>query len=495
METDGRTCRSRSPTMRRICSWSTTTAASAICCRASCSPRAIASPPRTTRRGARQARRPALRSADPRRDDAGRDRLRARPQSLRDDLERADPDADRARRSRKPHHRARDRRRRLCRQAVRAARTVAAHRQHPQARAARRRRRAVETRALRRFRVSYRRAANCERGDEVDPSHRPRARDAARPRRARRARPCRAWRSPATAAAINERAVDVQVNRLRRKIERDPANPLFVQTVRGIGYRLVVVAMTTLDIGMARAALGRGRVGVSASLRLGPLQRSLQGMMPKGLYARALLIIIAPMVMLQSVVAFVFMERHWNTVTRRLSAAVVQDIAALIDIYKTYPQDADHAQLRRIAQDRLGLAVDFLPRHRDAAAGAEAVLLAARPGAVGGDQQADRPAVLDRHRRPLGAGRDPHPARRHGDARVRAPQRRLCVELGDLPALDGRHLAGAARRSPSCSCATRSGRSCGSPTPPRASARAARCRTSGRAARARCAARRRPSSR
>jgi two-component system phosphate regulon response regulator OmpR len=40
--------------------------------------------------------------------------------------------------------------------------------------------------------------------------------------------------------SINERAVDVQVNRLRRKIERDPANPLIVQTVRGIGYRLVI---------------------------------------------------------------------------------------------------------------------------------------------------------------------------------------------------------------------------------------------------------------
>ena len=37
----------------------------------------------------------------------------------------------------------------------------------------------------------------------------------------------------------SERAVDVQVNRLRRKIESNPANPLFVQTVRGIGYRLV----------------------------------------------------------------------------------------------------------------------------------------------------------------------------------------------------------------------------------------------------------------
>jgi len=39
--------------------------------------------------------------------------------------------------------------------------------------------------------------------------------------------------------AIGERAVDVQINRMRRKIERDPGNPLFVQTVRGIGYRLV----------------------------------------------------------------------------------------------------------------------------------------------------------------------------------------------------------------------------------------------------------------
>jgi len=40
--------------------------------------------------------------------------------------------------------------------------------------------------------------------------------------------------------SVSERAVDVLVNRLRRKIERDPANPLYVQTVRGIGYRLVI---------------------------------------------------------------------------------------------------------------------------------------------------------------------------------------------------------------------------------------------------------------
>ncbi|MFZ0103121.1 MAG: response regulator transcription factor [Pseudolabrys sp.] len=42
--------------------------------------------------------------------------------------------------------------------------------------------------------------------------------------------------------SVSERAVDVQVNRLRRKIELNPANPLFVQTVRGIGYRLVITS-------------------------------------------------------------------------------------------------------------------------------------------------------------------------------------------------------------------------------------------------------------
>ncbi len=41
-------------------------------------------------------------------------------------------------------------------------------------------------------------------------------------------------------SGANERTVDVQINRLRRKIEVDPANPVYLQTVRGVGYRLLV---------------------------------------------------------------------------------------------------------------------------------------------------------------------------------------------------------------------------------------------------------------
>ncbi|TGV14326.1 two-component sensor histidine kinase [Mesorhizobium sp. M8A.F.Ca.ET.173.01.1.1] len=83
--------------------------------------------------------------------------------------------------------------------------------------------------------------------------------------------------------------------------------------------------------------------------------------MPKRLYARSLIIVIAPMILLQSVVAFDFMERHWATVTQRLSQATVRDIAAIIDLIETYPHDADYANIIRIAQDRMQLKVDLLP--------------------------------------------------------------------------------------------------------------------------------------
>lgn len=99
--------------------------------------------------------------------------------------------------------------------------------------------------------------------------------------------------------------------------------------------------------------------GRSTSLR--QLSRWLRHRLPTGLYARSLLIIIIPMVLLQSVVAFVFMERHWQTVTQRLSTAVVRDIAAIIDVMQTYPQDKNYETVIRIARDRLALNIAIDP--------------------------------------------------------------------------------------------------------------------------------------
>jgi two-component system osmolarity sensor histidine kinase EnvZ len=57
----------------------------------------------------------------------------------------------------------------------------------------------------------------------------------------------------------------------------------------------------------------------------------------------------------------VFLERHWQTVTHRLSTVTVQNIAMLIDIYKNFPQDANAQTLTTLAEQDLGLRVRFAP--------------------------------------------------------------------------------------------------------------------------------------
>ncbi|MBM3578470.1 MAG: HAMP domain-containing protein [Alphaproteobacteria bacterium] len=84
--------------------------------------------------------------------------------------------------------------------------------------------------------------------------------------------------------------------------------------------------------------------------------------MPRGLYARALLIVILPVVLLQSAVAYVFMERYWEVVTYRLSAGMARQVAAIVDIYETFPDDQEHTQLRRIAADDLNMEITVLPK-------------------------------------------------------------------------------------------------------------------------------------
>jgi two-component system, OmpR family, osmolarity sensor histidine kinase EnvZ len=88
-----------------------------------------------------------------------------------------------------------------------------------------------------------------------------------------------------------------------------------------------------------------------------PFFAALGARMPKGLYARALIIIIAPMVLLQSVVTFVFLERHWQTVTHRLSTVTVQNIAMLIDLYEQNPKSANN--IVTLAENDLGLRIWF----------------------------------------------------------------------------------------------------------------------------------------
>jgi two-component system osmolarity sensor histidine kinase EnvZ len=87
----------------------------------------------------------------------------------------------------------------------------------------------------------------------------------------------------------------------------------------------------------------------------------LSEILPKGLYARALLIIVTPIVVLEGVIAFAFMERHWQAVTKRLSEATARDIAALVDMYDELPNKSEAQKVIDLARERLNLSLEVLP--------------------------------------------------------------------------------------------------------------------------------------
>jgi two-component system, OmpR family, osmolarity sensor histidine kinase EnvZ len=89
--------------------------------------------------------------------------------------------------------------------------------------------------------------------------------------------------------------------------------------------------------------------------------RRVAEMLPKGLYKRSLLIVIVPMVLLQTAVTFAFMQHHWELVTRRLSEAVARDVGALTDLYQRLPPGQDDTFLANLASERFRMDATLLP--------------------------------------------------------------------------------------------------------------------------------------
>jgi len=62
------------------------------------------------------------------------------------------------------------------------------------------------------------------------------------------------------------------------------------------------------------------------------LVRSVNRALPRTLFGRSLLIIIAPLVLLQVIATWIFFDRHWDIVSKRLAQAVAGDVATAIEM-------------------------------------------------------------------------------------------------------------------------------------------------------------------
>ncbi len=113
--------------------------------------------------------------------------------------------------------------------------------------------------------------------------------------------------------------------------------------------------------------------------------------LPRGLLGRSLIIIVAPMVLLQCVVAYVFFERALDTTTRSLARDVAADVAFVVALEDRYPAPA-WENLRALAERQLHYRISFLPGQHIAAP--------VRPSGSSIDRALDE-IILER----IGAGR------------------------------------------------------------------------------------------
>ena len=87
---------------------------------------------------------------------------------------------------------------------------------------------------------------------------------------------------------------------------------------------------------------------------------SVKRVLPRGLFGRALIIIIAPIVLLQAIIAYVFFERDLESTTRRLARDVAADINLLAALEDNYHGD-ERIRLRRLSERQLQYGIQFLP--------------------------------------------------------------------------------------------------------------------------------------
>lgn len=90
----------------------------------------------------------------------------------------------------------------------------------------------------------------------------------------------------------------------------------------------------------------------------------LKRMLPRTLFGRSLLIIVMPLILLQLISAWIFYQRHWDTVARRLSEGVAGEIAAMIEIIPLLPEGTDSAPFFRAVSMHTDIDFVFLPEGR-----------------------------------------------------------------------------------------------------------------------------------
>ena len=85
----------------------------------------------------------------------------------------------------------------------------------------------------------------------------------------------------------------------------------------------------------------------------------LKSLMPRSLFGRAVVITVLPLILVQAIAIFVFYDRVWETVTRRLTHAIAGEIAVAIDALERAGSQAERERFLGLAASRLGMRIEI----------------------------------------------------------------------------------------------------------------------------------------
>jgi two-component system osmolarity sensor histidine kinase EnvZ len=102
--------------------------------------------------------------------------------------------------------------------------------------------------------------------------------------------------------------------------------------------------MSSSPIEAPAAPAGLGAGGIAEARQAVQDTRWYKRILPRSLFGRSLLIIVTPLVLVQVIATWIFYDRVWDTVSRRLSSAVAGEIAEVVQDMSTTPDLADRTR-------------------------------------------------------------------------------------------------------------------------------------------------------
>ncbi|HEX3210338.1 MAG TPA: ATP-binding protein, partial [Geminicoccaceae bacterium] len=84
-------------------------------------------------------------------------------------------------------------------------------------------------------------------------------------------------------------------------------------------------------------------------------------MVPRSLFSRSLLIVLMPLLILQAVLAYIFYERHWDSVTRWLASGFAGEVGLVVELLEAAPTAAEKSRVLDLARDHLDFAISLEP--------------------------------------------------------------------------------------------------------------------------------------